>query len=70
MSEVKKKIVINHEHLNPSAQKRAKNGSNMSAGSAGSKRTLKKMPGFVRPSELKNNLIKLLKRDTKVPFVV
>jgi hypothetical protein len=58
MSEVKKKIIINHEHLNPNAQKRAKNGSNNTS----SRRTLKKMPGFVRPSELKNNLIKLLKQ--------
>jgi hypothetical protein len=63
MSEVKKKIIINHEHLNPNAQKRAKNGSNTD-----SRRTLKKMPGFVRPSELKNNLIKLLKqkREEKI----
>jgi hypothetical protein len=60
MSEVKKKIIINHEHLNPNAQKKGNN--------TGSKRTLKKMPGFVRPSELKNNLIKLLKqkREEKV----
>ena len=58
MSEVKKKIIINHEHLNPNAQKRGKNGSN----NISSKRTLKKIPGFVRPSELKNNLIKLLKQ--------
>lgn len=64
MSEVKKKIVINHEHLNPNAQKRNKNGSNGSnhSNSGGRGRTLKKMPGFVRPSELKNNLIKLLKQ--------
>ena len=59
MSEVKKKIIINHEHLNPNSQKRGKNGSG-GGGSGG--RTLKKMPGFVRPSELKNNLIKLLKQ--------
>ena len=26
MSEVKKKIIINHEHLNPNSQKRGKNG--------------------------------------------
>jgi hypothetical protein len=59
MSEVKKKIIINHEHLNPNSQKRGKNcGGN--SGSSG--RTLKKIPGFVRPSELKNNLIKLLKQ--------
>ena len=64
MSEVKKKIIINHEHLNPNAQKRNKNSSNGSNGSTsgGRGRTLKKMPGFVRPSELKNNLIKLLKQ--------
>ena len=58
MSEIKKKIIINHEHLNPNSQKR-NNGSG-SRGRPG--RTLKKMPGFVRPSELKNNLIKLLKQ--------
>ena len=51
---------MNHESLNPNAQKRVKNGSNTKSGSRG--RTLKKMPGFVRPSELKNNLIKLLKQ--------
>jgi len=55
MSEVKKKIIINHEHLNPNSQKR-------NNGSSSRGKTLKKMPGFVRPSELKNNLIKLLKQ--------
>ena len=35
MSEVKKKIVINHEHLNPNTHKRHKNGSNGSNGSNG-----------------------------------
>jgi hypothetical protein len=62
MSEVKKKIIINHEHLNPNSQKRGKNGSGSGGGSGSGRKTLKKMPGFVRPSELKNNLIKLLKQ--------
>ena len=55
MSEIKKKITINHEHLNPNLQKRTKNKN-------GGGKTVKKATGFIRPSELKNNLIKLLKQ--------
>ena len=62
MSEVKKKIIINHEHLKLNSEKKSSN-SNGSSGSRGRPgRTLKKMPRLVRPSELKNNLIKLLKQ--------
>jgi len=43
MSEIKKKIIINHEHLNPNLQKRNNKKSN-------GNNTLKKTTGFIRPS--------------------
>ena len=53
MTEIKKKMItINREHLNPmSSQKRNS-----------SVKKNRKLPGFIKPSELKNNLIKLLKQ--------
>lgn len=52
-TEPKKKVItINREHLNPtSSQKRNS-----------SVKKNRKLPGFIKPSELKNNLIKLLKQ--------
>ena len=51
MTELKKKITINREHLNPTSSQK-KNGSVKN----------KKLPGFIKPSELKINLINLLKK--------
>jgi hypothetical protein len=52
MTELKKKIIINREHLNPTLSSQKRNGSVKN----------RKLPGFIKPSELKNNLIKLLKQ--------
>ena len=51
MTELKKKITINREHLNPSSSQK-RNGSVKN----------RKLPGFIKPSELKINLINLLKQ--------
>ena len=54
MTELKKKITINREHLNPTSSHK-KNGSVKN----------RKLPGFIKPSELKINLINLLKKKEK-----
>ena len=51
MTELKKKITINREHLNPSSSQK-RNGSVKN----------RKLPGFIKPSELKINLMNLLKK--------
>ena len=54
MTELKKKVItINREHLNPSLSSQKRNSS---------VKKNRKLPGFIKPSELKNNLIKLLKQ--------
>ena len=53
-TETKKKVItINREHLNPAASSQKRNSS---------VKKNRKLPGFIKPSELKNNLIKLLKQ--------
>lgn len=56
MTELKKKITINREHLNPTSSSQKRNGS---------VKKNRKLPGFIKPSELKNNLIKLLKQKRR-----
>ena len=54
MTELKKKVItINREHLNPTLSSQKRNSS---------VKKNRKLPGFIKPSELKNNLIKLLKQ--------
>ena len=53
-TETKKKVItINREHLNTAASSQKRNSS---------VKKNRKLPGFIKPSELKNNLIKLLKQ--------